>query len=73
MKSNYKRLGQYIRPVDIRNIDERVKLLLGVSIEKKFIESIANILLCFFLEKIPLFALSKSYKIEGVLCFEWTN
>lgn len=42
MKSNYKRLGDYIRPVDIRNKDLRVSRLLGVSIEKRFIESIAN-------------------------------
>ena len=42
MKSNYKRLGDYIQPVDIRNVDGRVQMLLGVSIEKKFIESIAN-------------------------------
>ena len=42
MRSNYKRLGDYIRQVDVRNRDERVKRLLGVSIDKVFIESIAN-------------------------------
>lgn len=42
MKSNYKRLGDYIRPVDVRNKDLSISRLLGVSIEKKFIESIAN-------------------------------
>ena len=42
MKSNYKKLGDYIRLVDERNKDDRVTRLLGVSIEKKFIESIAN-------------------------------
>lgn len=42
MKSTYKRLGDYIRPVDVRNRDEKVSRLLGVSIDKKFIESIAN-------------------------------
>lgn len=42
MKSNYKRLGDYIRQVDVRNKDEKVTRLLGVSIDKKFIESIAN-------------------------------
>lgn len=42
MKSNYKRLGNYIRQVDVRNRDERVNRLLGVSIDKVFIESIAN-------------------------------
>lgn len=42
MKSYYKRLGDYIRQVDVRNKDEKVTRLLGVSIDKKFIESIAN-------------------------------
>lgn len=42
MKSNYKRLGDYIRPIDVRNKDLQVTRLLGVSIEKRFIESIAN-------------------------------
>ncbi|MBQ7788839.1 MAG: restriction endonuclease subunit S [Clostridia bacterium] len=42
MKSNYKKLGDYIRLVDKRNKDNRITKLLGVSIEKKFIESIAN-------------------------------
>ena len=43
MKSSYKRLGQYIRQVDVRNKDLRVERLLGVSITKQFIESIANL------------------------------
>ena len=38
----YKRLGDYIRPVDVRNRELKVKKLLGLSIEKKFITSIAN-------------------------------
>ena len=42
MKSNYKKLGDYIQLVDERNRDNSVTRLLGVSIEKKFIESIAN-------------------------------
>lgn len=42
MKSNYKRLGDYIRQVDVRNKDDERYELLGVSIDKKFIESIAN-------------------------------
>ena len=37
MKSNYKKLGDYIRLVDKRNKDNRITKLLGVSIEKKFI------------------------------------
>lgn len=44
MASNYKRIGNYIRQVDVRNTDLSVGLLLGVSIEKKFIESHANTL-----------------------------
>ena len=42
MKLNYKRLGQYIQPVDIRNADDCRYDLLGVSVEKRFIDSIAN-------------------------------
>lgn len=42
MKSKYRQLGQYIRPVDVRNRDLSVTLLLGVSIAKQFIPSIAN-------------------------------
>ena len=38
----YKRLGDYIRAVDIRNRELKVTNLLGLSIEKKFIPSIAN-------------------------------
>ena len=38
----YKKLGGYIQPVDIRNSDLQVSHLLGLSIEKCFIESIAN-------------------------------
>lgn len=42
MKSNYKRLGGYIRQVDVRNRDLAVNKLLGLSISKQFIPSIAN-------------------------------
>ncbi len=42
MKSNYKRLGNYIRQVDVRNRDLVVNKLLGLSIAKQFITSIAN-------------------------------
>lgn len=42
MKSNYKRLGDYIQPVDIRNVEDKRYDLLGVSVEKRFIPSIAN-------------------------------
>lgn len=42
MKNNYRKLGGYIQPVDVRNSDLKVSHLLGLSIEKCFIESIAN-------------------------------
>ena len=38
----YKRLGDYIREVNVRNRDEKVSNLQGVSISKMFIPSIAN-------------------------------
>lgn len=41
-KTGYKRLGDYIREVDVRNRDLEVTKLLGVSISKEFILSIAN-------------------------------
>lgn len=44
MKSDYKKLGQYIQIVDSRNRDLSITNLLGVSIEKRFIPSIANII-----------------------------
>ncbi len=42
MRSNYKKLGPYIREVDIRNRENKKSNLLGVSTKKVFIESIAN-------------------------------
>jgi type I restriction enzyme, S subunit len=44
MRSNYKRLGDYIQLVNIRDVNIQVDKLLGVSIQKKFIPSIANII-----------------------------
>lgn len=43
MKKDYKLLGDYTQIVDERNRDLLVKNLLGVSIDKRFIPSIANI------------------------------
>ena len=40
----YHRLGDYIRPVDVRNRDLRVTNLLGLSVSKEFMPSIANII-----------------------------
>lgn len=42
MRSNYKRLGKYIRQVDERNTEGKEENLLGVSVQKNFIPSIAN-------------------------------
>ena len=42
MKSNYKQLGQFVRQVDVRNSEGKEENLLGVSVQKKFIPSIAN-------------------------------
>lgn len=41
-KVGYKRLGDYISPVDVRNRELKVTNLLGVSISKEFMPSIAN-------------------------------
>lgn len=41
-RSSYKRLGDYIQPVDIRNKECTVETLLGVSNAKVFMPSIAN-------------------------------
>ena len=41
-ETEYKRLGDYIREVDVRNRDLEVMKLLGVSISKEFMPSIAN-------------------------------
>jgi type I restriction enzyme S subunit len=43
MKSNYKRIGDFIRLVDERNLGRKVTTLLGLSIDKVFIPSVANI------------------------------
>ena len=42
MKSNYKKLGEFIRQVDVRNVEGKEDNLLGVSVQKVFIPSIAN-------------------------------
>ena len=40
---NMKRLGDYIRPVDLRNRDLKVTRLMGINIEKRFMPSVANV------------------------------
>ena len=42
MEHRYKKLGDFIRQVDIRNIEGKTENLLGVSVQKKFISSVAN-------------------------------
>ena len=42
MPSNYKKLGTYIQVVNIRNTEERKDNLLGLSVRKVFIKTIAN-------------------------------
>ena len=43
MKSNYKRLGDYIKPVREKNIDLKASKLLGINIDKFFMPSVANV------------------------------
>lgn len=42
MKSNYKRIGEHIQLVDERNKGLKVETLLGLTINKQFIPSVAN-------------------------------
>ena len=41
-KAEYKRLGGFIREVNVRNRELKVTNLLGVSISKEFMPCIAN-------------------------------
>lgn len=43
MKSNFKRLGDYIKLVDVRNTDLKIDRLLGMNISKNFMPSVANV------------------------------
>lgn len=43
MKSNYKRIGDYIQEVKVRNTDLKAKSLLGINVNKFFMPSVANI------------------------------
>ena len=42
MKEGYRLLGDFIQQVDVRNTDGKEDNLLGVSVQKTFIPSIAN-------------------------------
>ncbi len=44
MKSNYQPIGKYIRLVDERNSNLEVETLLGLTVAKEFIPSVANII-----------------------------
>jgi type I restriction enzyme S subunit len=43
-RTDYKRLGDYIQPVDVRNRDLKVTKLVGLTIDKAFIPSVANVI-----------------------------
>lgn len=42
MKNRYKLLGEFIQQVDVKNTEGKEENLLGVSVQKQFIPSIAN-------------------------------
>ena len=44
MKSNYKKLGMLVEAIDIKNTSQDINLLLCLSIDKCFINSIANVI-----------------------------
>ena len=41
---DYQRLGDYIRPVDVRNRDLTVTQPMGINIDKHFMPSVANVI-----------------------------
>ena len=43
MRSNYKRLGDYIKESKVRNSELKAKNLLGINIDKFFMPSVANV------------------------------
>jgi type I restriction enzyme S subunit len=43
MKSNYKRIGDYIKEVKVRNSELKAQKLLGINIDKFFMPSVANV------------------------------
>ena len=44
MRSNYKKIGDYIREVNNRNVDLGTSALLGINIDKFFMPSVANVI-----------------------------
>ena len=43
MTSNYRRLGDYIQELKVRNTEEKAEQLLGINIDKFFMPSVANV------------------------------
>lgn len=43
-KAEYKRLGDYIREVNVRNLDLKVTKPMGINIDKHFMPSVANVI-----------------------------
>lgn len=44
MRSNYRKIGDYIRPSKIKNTEGIIDLLLGINIDKYFMPSVANVI-----------------------------
>lgn len=44
MKSHYKKIGDFIQPVKLKNTDGKVDKLLGINIDKYFMPSVANVI-----------------------------
>lgn len=44
MKSNYRRIGDFIRPIKLKNKDGKLSTLLGINIDKYFMPSVANVI-----------------------------
>ena len=44
MKSNYRKLGEFIQLRDKRNINLITEELLGISIDKEYMPSVANVI-----------------------------
>lgn len=44
MQSNYKRIGDYIKEVKVKNVNLEATLLLGINIDKFFMPSVANVI-----------------------------
>lgn len=43
MRSHYKRIGDYVTPIKLKNTDGSISLLKGININKHFMPSVANI------------------------------